>query len=564
MKTMTKALVFLLIAAWLLYGCSPSERAVIQKPGENQELSLDHYLQGTMLDQKGDYAKAILEYQDALKYKEDPAIYHSIAKDYAYLNKYETAIQMAREAVRMDPSNRVYHETLGEIYVNVRDLDNAIKQYQEITRIDSSYEGGWLSLARLQQLRYPKEALKTYEMFINRFGPEADALFQMAQVYISLGQLDKAMGAFKEMLELDPGNFEIKKSIGDIYLQQDSTDAALLIYNDLAERQPDNLELRAAIAQAYLLRQDYDHAADQFEMVMKKDTLSADDQIRFGQVFVSFLQKDSAVAPYAMKLFEKIRQAHPSDWRPYWFLGAIDNIMKNDSSAYIHFQKVRELAQWNPDGWIGVASYYYDKNQFDEAIKVLTEAKKFVPEESRVYLLLGVAYQRKHDDIDAASALEKAVQLNDKSVDALSALGMVYDEMDHHADSDSIYERALKLDPKNHLVLNNYAYSLSERGIQLDRALRMSKDALSQQPENQSYLDTYGWIYYKKGEYKEAEKWVRKAVELGSTSAVVIEHLGDIYFRMADRDKAMSYWKKALENDPANQSLKTKIDRGSL
>ncbi len=552
-------------------GCSGHrETTATPQPGiaplqaENEDLALDHYLQGSTLDQKGEYAKAILEYQDALHYKQDPAIYHSIAKDYALIGKTDLAIQMAREAVRREPDNRTYHETLADIYINALDLDDAIGEYNAIVRLDSSYQMGWLNLARLYQLREPDKALQLYQQLIDRFGPDPDAYYQMAQIYSAQNKLHEATTALKGMLALDPANFEIKKTIGDLLLRQDSVDAALKIYADLAELHPEDLELRAATAHAYLVKQDYDHAEQQFESVMERDTLSVDDQIRFGQVFVTFIQKDSAVAPYALKLFQRIQAAHPSDWRPYWFLGAIDNIVRDDSSALLNFKKVEELAKWNPDGWVGVASVYYDRNRFDDAIEVLNEAKKYVPEEFRVHFLLGISYQRNNQLREAASALEKAIQLNDKSVDALTALALTYDQLKRPDESDSIYERALRLDPKNHLLLNNYGYSLAERGLQLERALQMSKEAVNQEPTNQSYLDTYGWIYYMMGDYKEAEKWIRKAIDLGSTSPVINEHLGDIYYKLSEKDKAMEYWQKALQLDAHNQTLREKIQRGSL
>jgi Flp pilus assembly protein TadD len=177
---------------------------------------------------------------------------------------------------------------------------------------------------------------------------------------------------------------------------------------------------------------------------------------------------------------------------------------------------------------------------------------------------MGISQQRLHNDVEAARALEHALSLNDKNVDVYSSLGLVYDEMDRHADSDSMYERALRIDPHNHLVLNNYGYSLSERNIQLDRALTMSEEALRQQPDNQSYLDTKGWINFQLGRYEEAEAAVRRAVELGSKSPVILEHLGDIYSKMDKKDKAIEYWQKALDNGSTSSGLKEKIQRGAL
>lgn len=545
-------------------GCSGSKKIVEHADNPNRDLALQHFLQGSVLDQKGEYAQAVLEYQDALRLMQDAAICHAIAKDYAILGKLDLAIQNGKDAVRLNPENRNYRQTLAEIYLNAADLASSINEYKELVRIDPQYRDGWQSLAHVQQLVNLENALETYQQVIDRFGPDEDSYYQMAHIYTAMKKPGKAIIALRGLLDLDPGNVEVQKAIGDMYLQQDSVETALSIYKELAEMHPQQIEIRGALAHAYLAEHDYERAAEQLDIVLKKDSVSADDRIRFGQMFLSFIEKDSAVLPYALKMFENIRTAYPTDWRSYWFLGALYNLKQDDSTALTFFRKVTEMARWNPDGWVSMASIYYDKNRFEEAVQVLSEAKRFVQDEFRIYFLLGISYQRLHQPIDAASALEKAIQLNDKSVDALSALGLVYDEMKRFEDSDSTYERALRLDPKNHLLLNNFGYSLAERGLQLERALAMSKQAVALQPTNQSYLDTYGWIYYRLGDFKEAEMYVRRAIELGSQSAVINEHLGDIYFQLSEKENALKFWQKALELNPENQTLKEKVQRGSL
>jgi tetratricopeptide (TPR) repeat protein len=531
---------------------------------QKQDAALQRFLEGSTFDQKGEYAKAIIEYQDALRFKEDPAIYHAIAKDYVLLNKDDLAVSAGEKAVAIDPTNRQYRETLAQIYVNILDIDKSVGQFREIVKQDPSYKSGWLNLARLIEVHNADSALIIYQNVIDRFGPDITTLSQIAQIYDAKGQQDKAAEALKEMIALDPDNYELKKGLGDTYLRQDSVDAALKVYDEIILIRPDDIELRASLAHAYLVKQDYKRAAEQFEKVMSKDSIALEDQIRFGQIFVSFVEKDSAVMPYAKTLFTRIRDANSADWRPYWFLGALDNIIHDDSSALKNFSKVKELAPWNPDGWVGVASIYYDSEHFKEAIDILNEAKAKVPDEFRIHFLLGISYQRSKQPSEAEVALERAVELNGKSVDAVTALALVYDELSRKADSDSMYEKALRLDPQNHLALNNYAYSLAERGLQLQRALLMAKEAIKQQPTNQSYLDTYGWIFYQLGNYREAEAQIRKAVELGSTSAVILEHLGDIYFKLSDKEKAMTYWRKALDAGSTSSTLKEKIERGSL
>lgn len=539
---------------------APAEEA----KSENQELALQYFLAGSLLDQKGEHAKAVLEYQDALKYKNDPAIHHALSKDYSLLGKHDLAIHHGKEAVRLEPRSVKYLQALAEIQIHANNLEAAIEQYERIVAIDTTDRTVQMNLARLYQIHTPSKAVAMYETVIRRFGPEGDALGQLAQLHSMAGDHEKAAEALRELAELEPANLEVRKALGDLHLRRDSVDQALAIFRELAAIRPDDLEVRAAVAHTLLRKQDYDAATAEFESVFQGgDSLSADEQIRFGQVFMSFVQEDSAVIPYAEKLFHGVRDRFPDDWRPWWFLGALANITDDDSLALECFGRVRELAEWNPDGWVGVASVHYDAGRFDEAIRVLSEAKKFVPEEFRLHFLLGISYQRSGRGVEAASALERAIQINEKSVDAMSALALVYDELGQRAESDSIYERALREDPDNHLLLNNYGYSLAERGIQLERAKEMAEEAVRQQPENQSYLDTYGWVLYQQGKYAEAREWIQKSIALGSTSAVVHEHLGDVLFRLSDRDGAMGYWKKALELDPGNEALVEKIRRGS-
>jgi tetratricopeptide (TPR) repeat protein len=559
-------LAFLTLISILLQACSgqkESEKAPVS--AENQELALQYFLAGSMSDQKGEYANAVLEYQDALKYKQDPAIYHAISKDYSILGKHDLAIANAKEAVRLEARNVKYHQALAEIYLNASNLEGAVSEYEQIVTIDSSDRQVQMNLARLYMIHQPDKAVAMYETVLRRFGPQGDALAQLAQIYANRGDFPKAIGALSQLSDLEPTNLEVRKALGDIYIRQDSVDAAIALYRDLSELRPDDLEVRAALMHAYLMKQDYPKASAEFESVFTGgDSLTADAQVAFGKIFVSFVLQDSAVVPYARKLFETVRARFPNDWRPYWYLGALASETGQDSAALVYFGKVKELAAWNSDGWIGVASVYYDAGKFTEAIDVLTEAKTHVPDEFRLYFLLGISSQRAGRRVEAASALERAIQLDEKNVDALSALALVYDELGQRAEADSTYERALRIAPDNHLLLNNYGYSLAERGLQLDRAMKMAESAVKQQPENQSYLDTYGWILFMMGKYSEAREWINKAIVLGSTSPVIHEHLGDVYYKLSDTGRAMEYWKKALDLDPANESLQAKVRRGSL
>ncbi|MDY0083216.1 MAG: tetratricopeptide repeat protein, partial [Ignavibacteriaceae bacterium] len=81
---------------------------------------------------------------------------------------------------------------------------------------------------------------------------------------------------------------------------------------------------------------------------------------------------------------------------------------------------------------------------------------------------------------------------------------------------------------------------------------------------NSSYLDTIGWVYYMLGNYKEAKFYLEKAIETGGESAVMLDHLGDIEFKLDNQKKAIELWEKAIKLDPAKTEIQNKIDKGAI
>jgi len=196
---------------------------------------------------------------------------------------------------------------------------------------------------------------------------------------------------------------------------------------------------------------------------------------------------------------------------------------------------------------------------------VMASAAQIFPEEYRINLFLGLALNQAGRNQEAIKPLEKAVSLKPTDMDALSTLGQVYEALSRYDDAYRIYETALKLDPKNSLILNNYAYSLSERGIELEKARKMAEFAVQLDPDNSAYLDTMGWVYFKLGDYRKAASYVEKALaerrKSDGSSATLDEHLGDIYEKLGENEKAVDQWRKALMEDPGNSILKEKIEK---
>ena len=116
-----------------------------------RRLGMQHFVDGSVYELKGDLPKAILEYQDALRFDQDPAIYYAISKCYSQLSKHSLAIENAREAVRLSPDQLTYRRNLADVLAAAFDFDAAAQQFEELIKRDSSQVEVWYNLARIYQ-----------------------------------------------------------------------------------------------------------------------------------------------------------------------------------------------------------------------------------------------------------------------------------------------------------------------------------------------------------------------------------------------------------------------------
>ena len=565
-----------IVGIFFLAGCSSSQqtfqssgfdRLDKQLQDKTQELrhdrALQHFIEGTALDAKGSFAEAILEYQEALQSDQNASIYYAISRDYLLLNKFDRAVETASKAVQLEPQNISFHENLGTIYFNASRADLAIHEYEEIIKIDSNNVAAWIALAHLYQPVQPQKALEIYEKMLERNGEQLDILFQSAQLYTALGQFNEAAVKYKRMLELDPDNKPLKKQLAETYAKGGKLDQACLILETMIESDSSDAEVVAALADVYLDQKQFQKAINLYENLLTRGIKNTEIKLRIGVGFFGLTEHDSTLIQKTRGLFEDLHKEVPNDWRPCWYLGALAANQHKDSLAGTYFEQVTKLEEHHADAWWFFGSSLFEQGKYDKLLEEMEKAQKAIPNDFRLYLLQGLALTRMEKQEDAVQPLQKAHKLNPKDLNTISTLALTLDGLHRYQDSDSLYEEGLKLDPKYALLLNNYGYSLAERGLQLQRALEMSKQAVTAEPDNSAYLDTYGWIFFRLKNYKDAAGYIEKSIATGKASAVVHEHLGDVYFKLGRKEQALDSWKKALEMDSKNEAVKEKILHGA-
>ncbi|MGE5804885.1 MAG: tetratricopeptide repeat protein [Ignavibacteria bacterium] len=593
------------IFSLFIAGCSSQHETVSERKenvlsskaaeGKKQQ-ALDHFINGTVAETKGDYAAAILEYQDALNLDPSAGIYYALAKNYLYLNKLSLALQNCRKAVEIDSSIE-YLDLYADIFSSARQNDSAIAVLQKVLALDSTKINSYYKLARLYEPSKPLKAIEVYYKLTGIIGPEWNVLLHVAELHEQLNEYPQAARAVEQLLTIDPSNIQIQKLLMELYQKSQKYDSALQVVNEILELTPDDLDARERKGQLYLVQNKWEEASKEYKYILKQENVPFNIKLRIGVAYFNKSLSDSTITPIAKEFFQEIDK-DTTDWQIKIYLGAIALNEKDDSTAIENFKLVTDLAKWNVDGWVHLGGLYFDNRKYNEAVTVLNEAIESFPDNFAVNLLLGLSYAQQNKHQQASEYLKKSVALNPKDINALSAyaytlnqlkdndqavnylkkalelkpddinllgtLGLIYDSQEKWAECDSIYEKALTIDSSNALVNNNYAYSLSERGIKLEKALKMATLAVEKDPANSSYLDTIGWVYFKLGDYKKAKSYLLEAIKAGGERSVMLEHLGDVVYKNGEKDYAKELWQKALNLDENNNKLRLKIEKGEI
>ena len=196
-----------------------------------------------------------------------------------------------------------------------------------------------------------------------------------------------------------------------------------------------------------------------------------------------------------------------------------------------------------------------NQNNYRGIITLLGPVSETFRDIYSIQYILGISHNRLKQYDDARNYYERALVIQPSSISLLHSMAILYDSLNEWDKSDKIYMNLIKSDSLDAQAFNNYAYSLVERNIDLKRALSMAKKAISIEPNNASYLDTIGWIYYKLEDLEKAQKFLEASLEIIDDNAVVLEHLGDLMMKGNKSKVAKNYYLRALELDKNNPIL---------
>ena len=362
-------------------------------------------------------------------------------------------------------------------------------------------------------------------------------------------------------------------------------------YNFLSNKLTDNIDIDYKIAEIYIRTNRIAEALEKYENIFRKDrsqigALERASEILFltknfqksSQYFDFLIQLDPKNVDYlktsadlailtqnvdkAITIYKKLIKMLPDDQDIQNNLGEILSQVKDEKhnpEDYLE-NMVKDYPE-NVDNYKNLAYYYVNNGYVNNALELLLGIKNRFQQDADLYFIIGSLYREKGENPQALSYLDTTLMYAEDSVQVLHLKATILEESGMFDSSDSLYDALIEGNPEDPIALNNYAYSLATRGEKLDKAEELVTKALEIVPNNASYLDTKGWVLFKRQNYEEAEKYLIKALNAIGDNAEIFEHLGDALQKQNKIEEAKNYYRKALELDPNNEQLKEKILR---
>ena len=562
----------LLLSVFGLFSCSSMKKITKEKEmsQEQQYKEADYYAKATTQKALGNYKAADSLMQLALTINpNDPAANFQEASLKASLGNTDTAMYFAHKAVQLDTANQWYKV----LYANLAKANGKYKEYVNTYKklVEQHPENEnfvqELAMAYFFTGDY-KSAVQSYVDLEGLVGVQPDLSQKIASLYMRLHEKQKALEAYEKLIRSNPDDQRSYALMAEFAAKNGYQKKAEWAYHKILEVDPLNPYVHISLAEFYRKSGDPEKAFQELKMGFANPKLDVQTEINLLIAYYSGNLTDKELSE-ALQLAVVIKKTHPNSHMADALYASLLYQNKNYKEA---LPLLKEAAKKEPSNY-GLQEQILFCHLYMEHYKILEKTADTVinnfPNHAIPYLLGGMAAYQGKNYQHARTFLEKGkvkAAGNDKLLEAFySSLGDTYNALKMYKESFAAYESALKIDPNDSLVLNNYAYNLALTGQNLEKAAQMAKKAVQLDPYNQNDLDTYAWVLYKQKKYEEALQWEKKAINNGGkTSGVVMEHYGDILYKLGKHKEAMEQWKKASKLKDHSKLLEKKLKTGKL
>jgi len=567
MKCLPRALIF---ALFFVSACSsvpqtPSSQVTEAPPGQDEPVAEEvtdsdlpatdpevmyHVFAAEVLGAEGDFSAAAAEYLEAALESQDPEIAERAARVAVSAGEWQMVVLASDRWAMLKPESLDARQLAAGS--RLREGDYAGAEFQlarilEMTRFDQAR--GWrIVVSLLAPANDQTRANKVLSNLLADFDAtsNADALFARSQLATRTGQLDKATKFINQAVELQPERTDLLAWSGRLAVNRKDTEQALQRYRQAWEIDPGD----AAIAMAYaeLLKREKDSEAAQAVLAGLPDT----PEMRFSRILFALEVDDREAAEELYRGFTDAGYPEPSN--AAFQAAQSAELLKYNREAVDWYKQV--TGERSLRAIMRQAFLLAGLDDIDEARNLLAQLRMQADRSVNAQ-----SYQAEVQILQDAGRDEEAMQLLStalaalpedialKYIRALLAVGLGQLEL---AESD--LRQIIALQPENAAALNALGYTLADLTDRYEEAELLILQAYKLQPNEASIVDSMGWIAYRKGQFREAEKYLRRAWNI-SQGAEIAAHLGEVLWVSGQQDEARVFWQSGKRLEGGNKVL---------
>ena len=495
---------------------------------------------------------------------------YEISQYYMFLRQVPQGQVALEQAVAFAPDNYWYSQGLVSLYQQQNELDKAAALLEKmVTRFPSKQDPLFSLLDIYSRQEKYNDVISTLNRLEKRLGKNEQLSMEKFRIYLQMKDDKKAFQEIESLVQEYPMDMRYQVILGDVYLQNGKKQEAYDAYQKVLAVEPDNPMALFSMASYYEQTGQKELYQQQLDTLLLNKKVTSDTKISvMRQVIAENEQSSAKDSTQVIALFDRMMKQDMDDPQiPMLYSQYL--LSKNmEQEAVPVLEQVVDLDPTNKAARLMLVSAAVKKEDYKQIIKVCEPGIEATPDALELYYYLAIAYHQAEQGDSVLSVCNRAFEhitpdtRKEVISDFYSIMGDIYHTKKQMTEAYAAYDSALVYNPSNIGALNNYAYYLSVERRDLDKAEEMSYKTVKAEPNNSTYLDTYAWILFEKGNYAEARIYIDNAMKNdGEKSDVIVEHCGDIYFMTGDVEGALKYWKKALEMGSESKTLKQKIEK---
>lgn len=486
---------------------------------ENDSVAVAHYEIGTLYAVTGNLDKGRFHLEKAIELDPHTHWYFDSYIDVLVAQEeYRIAGKELRKKIKQDKENIDYHYRLANIYHLAGKSSKAIRVLERMEKKWGFSDKITLLKANIFESKENfKKALNEVEKVIQIFPESIELKVVAAELAMKSKNKELAAEYYLDVFKVDSMNIYALTNLTDYFREKDQLSKSLYYLQKSFESDKIDFERKMAILSFYLSDQ---KLLDEQVQSLQKLVVTMLDKY-WGKQEIHLLAADYY-----------INQVNYDE-----ALNAIMPLLTSNETRYDFWKQGLLLA--NVTGR-------------NKDMKVIANnAFELFPDSVEIVYFKGIAeYElREYDELLETFSKNRISMIEDQELRAQMKMLVAesYYKLEEYDMSDSLFRAIIREDTANYIVMNNFSYYLSVREESLEEAKGLSKITIENNPENDTFLDTYAWILYQLGEYEEAEVYIMKALKYGGeNSAVINEHAGDIHKKIGSYSLAKAFYQKAI------------------